>query len=185
MRLLLATLSAILPLAACTPTEHAATQVRAVAQAATTPTLSQADAAFLDNASRAGITEVTFGQLAREKASRQPVRDFAVRMVDEHTTMNQALTRLATAKGITPTTSLDTAHQNQYDALNRLGGHAFDRPYLNSQATDHAATLRLFEDEATQGADADVKALAAHGAPIVRRHLKEIEALGGRPAPPS
>ncbi len=185
MRLVLATLAAILPLAGCTPTEHAATQVRAAAQAASTPTLSQVDAAFLDRASSDGITEVTFGQLAREKASRQPVRDFAVRMVDEHTTMNQELTRLATAKGITPTTGLDTAHQNQYDALNRLSGRAFDRPYLNSQATDHAATLQLFQNEAAQGADADVKALAARGAPVILRHLKQIEALGGHPAPPS
>lgn len=172
-----------LPLLGCAAADKAATQVQAVAQATTNPTLSTKDAAFFDQAARAGIEEVTFGQLARTQAVRASTRDFGLRMVDAHTTINQELTRLATAKHIAPPLDMDLAHQQEYAALEKLHGKAFDRAYLNGQATDHQTVLALFRDETANGADPQVRAFAARIAPQIARHLHLAETLGGRPAP--
>ncbi len=163
--------------------DHAATRVQAVAQATTSPTLSTRDAAFIDQAARAGIEEVAFGQLARTEAVRASTRDFALRMVNAHTLVNQELTRLAKSKRITPPLAMDLAHQQQYPALEKQRGRAFDRAYLNGQATDHQTVLALFEDEAANGADPQVRAFAARVAPRIREHLRNVERLGGRPTP--
>ena len=61
-------------------------------------------------------------------------------------------------------------------------GRAFDRTYLNGQATDHAAVLALFQTEAQSGTDPDVKAFAARVAPDIQAHLTMAEKLGGHVA---
>ncbi len=180
----LALLAAGASLAGCAATaDRAATQVQAVAQATASPTLSTRDAAFFDQAARAGIEEVTFGQLARTQATRAATRDFALRMVDAHTTINQELTRLAAAKQITPPLDMDLAHQQSYASLQALHGRAFDRAYLDGQATDHQAVLAVFQDEAAHGTDPQVRAFAARIAAQIGAHLRQAERLGGRPAP--
>ena len=170
-----------LPLAGCATAEKASTQVQGAVQAQTTPTLSTTDATFFDNASRSGIEEVTFSQLARQHAVRSSTRTFAVKMVDAHTPVNQQLTQLAATKSITPPTTMDDTHQTAYAALAKLHGRAFDRAYLNAQATDHAATLQVFQNEAQNGTDPDVKAFAARIAPQIQGHLDMVEKLGGHP----
>ncbi len=181
-KFMLAAAVAALPLVGCATAEKASTQVQGAVQAQTTPTLSTTDSTFFDNASRSGIEEVTFSQLARQQATRSSTRAFAVKMVDGHTTVNQQLTQLAMTKGITPPTTMDTTHQAAYDALGKLHGRAFDRTYLNGQATDHAATLQVFQNEAQNGTDPEVKAFAARIAPEIQSHLNMAEKLGGHPA---
>lgn len=183
-RLSLLAAAAVLSLAGCASGDKAATEVQGAVQAQTTPTLSTTDATFFDLASRAGIEEVTFGQLARDQAGRQSVKAFATRMVDEHTAMNQQLTRLAQTKGVTPPDTMDTAHTNAFARLQMLHGRAFDTAYLNGQATDHAATLKLFQNEAATGTDPDVKAFAQNSIQALQMHLDTARRLGGRVQPP-
>ncbi len=171
-------------LVGCAQTQQAATDVKSAVQAQATPTLSTADATFVNDAGRAGITEVTFGQLARAQASRAAVRDFGLRMVTEHTTLNQELTRLAAAKQIAPTTTVDVAHQATYDRIAGLTGKAFDRAYLDVTVADHTATLAVFQAEAASGADPDVRAFAAKAVPMLNAHLAMAKRLGGKVAPP-
>jgi putative membrane protein len=178
-------LCAALPLLGCAAADKAATQVQAAAQASSSPTLSTADAAFFDQAARAGIEEVTFGQLARTQAARAAVRDFALRMVDTHTTINQDLTRLAARKQIAPPLDMDPAHQQQYTVLQALTPRSFDRAYLDGQASDHRAMLALFHAEAAHGADPQVRAFAARLAPQLAQDLHLAERLGGHPLPPA
>lgn len=177
-KLLLAAAIAALPLAGCATSQAPAPAPATQAQAA--PPLSAADTAFFDQASRSGIEEVTFGQLARQHATRASTRAFGVKMVDAHTPVNQQLTQLATSKGVTPPATMDDAHQASYDALSKLRGRRFDRTYLNGQATDHAATLQLFQTEAQNGTDPDVKAFAARVTPDIQSHLDMAKRLGGR-----
>ncbi len=175
-KLLLAAAIAALPLAGCATSKKPAA---AAAPAPATPALSSADAVFFDQASRSGIEEVTFGQLARQHATRASTRAYGLKMVDVHTPVNQQLTQLAASKGVTPPATMDDAHQASYDMLSKLRGRAFDRTYLNGQATDHAATLQLFQNEAQNGADPDAKAFAARIAPDIQSHLTMAKRLGG------
>ncbi len=177
-KLLLAAALFAVPLAGCSSPPPPAAAV----QAPTPPPVSATDTAFFNQASQSGIEEVTFSQLARQKAARAATRAFAVRMVDAHTPVNQQLTQLAASKGVTPPATMDDVHQQSYDALGKLRGRAFDRAYLNGQATDHAAALRLFQNEAQNGTDPDVKAFAARVAPDIQSHLDMARRLGGRVA---
>ena len=80
----------------------------AVAQQAATTELAQADkisaedVEFLTKAIQAGVAEVQISELALEKSLNQQVREFAGRMVQDHTAANQQLSSLAEAAGNTP-----------------------------------------------------------------------------------
>ncbi len=180
---LLLAATCLLPLLGCATADTAATHVQAVAQAATSPTLSVQDAAFLDRMARAGIEEVAFGQLARTEGARASTRDYGLRMVNAHTTINQELTRLAGAKHVDVPLTVDLTHHQRYLALQALHGRAFDRAYLDGQATHHAEMLALLRNEAAHGTYRDVRAFAARIEPQIERHLKLAEHLGGHVQP--
>jgi putative membrane protein len=172
-------------LAGCAAADKAAVQVQAVAQAQTSPSLSVADATFLDEATRAGIADVALGQLARTQGTRASTRDFALRLTDSQTSINQELTRLGAAKQIRPTESVDPTHQDAYQQLAALHGRAFDRAWLDQQASDQQAMLHLYRAAMANGADPDVRAFAARTIPLLEHRFALVERLGGRaPAPP-
>jgi putative membrane protein len=181
----IALVAAAIALAGCARSEQAATQVKAVAQAATAaPTVTSQDAAFMDTAGRLGIEAVTFGQLARTQAGQAAVRDYGLRMIDEQTRRNQALSRLAGHKDVDPTVSMDTAHQNAFDALQAVHGRAFDRAYLDGQVADREAALAAYRDEAAHGTDPSVRTFAAQGVTALEAQLRLAQHLGGHAPPP-
>ncbi len=168
---------AILPLAACSSTNKAATEVQSAAQAQVNPTLSTTDTNFINQAAAGGTAEVQLGELAAKKGGTPAVRRFGQQMVRDHTPVNQQLTQLAQTKQLSPSTSLDAPHQQTYDTLNGLRGRAFDRKYLQGQSTDHQDQLTLFQTEAQSGTDPDVKAFAAQNVGVIQHHVDELQRL--------
>jgi putative membrane protein len=169
-------------LAACgnQKAENAATMAKSAAQAQVNPTLSTTDATFINMAATSGIEEVTFGQLAQTRASSRAIRDFASNMVADHTSANQRLMALASAKQITPATSMDSAHEATYQTLQGLRGHAFDKAYMDGQVQDHQMVVQSFQQEATSGTDPDVKAFAQQMLPTLQQHLTMAQKLDPR-----
>ncbi len=112
-------------LCACSQTQHAATDVQSVVEAQTSPTLTTADTTFLNEAGQSGIAEVTLGQLARTHGSRAAVRDYGLRMVNDHTA-TLALFQNEAASGGDPDVKAFAARtvpkiQAHLDLVRRLG----------------------------------------------------------------
>lgn len=172
-----ASCAALLGLAACEATDQAATTVKSAAQAQTTPTLSTTDATFINTAAQSGLEEVKFGELAQTQTHSKRIRAFAQQMVTEHGAANQKLMAIAQAKGITPTSTMDTAHDQLYSQLQGEHGRTFNRDYLTSQLKDHQMVAQVFQDEAQNGTDPDVKNFAAQTLPVIQHHIDELDKL--------
>ena len=56
-------------------------------------------------------------------------------------------------------------------------GAAFDEGYVAEQIKAHQEAISLFEQESTNGTDADLKAFATAQLPALRDHLREAETL--------
>ena len=154
----------------------------AMAQQATTTLLAQAgeisaeDQEFLTNAIQAGVAEVQISELAREKGQNEQVRQFAERMVQDHTAANERLLSLAESAGATPPMEMDQKHQAMLQQLSQLSGEEFDRQYMQGQVQDHEAAVMLFASEATQPTG-PVDALAGELLPALRQHLQMAEEI--------
>lgn len=175
--------AALAVLAGCTQGEKtadvAAANAQAAAQAQNNPTLSTSDSLFIDQAARSGLAEVQEGQVAQQQARRAAVRQFAAMMVTDHSAVNDQLMALAQQKQITPPNAPTDLQRGDLTRLQAMKGAAFDRQYLDEQVADHQQVLNLFQTEAQQGTDPDVKAFAAKYAPTIAHHLEEAEKLGG------
>ena len=60
-----------------------------------------------------------------------------------------------------------------------MEGSEFDRQYKMQMVKDHKTTLDLFENEAKDGRDADLKAFANKLVPTLRHHLTMAKKLNG------
>lgn len=135
---------------------------------------------FATRAAQGGMAEVELGRLASQKAQNAEVKKFAQMMVQDHTNANTELKSLASKKNITLPTALDAEHKAVMDKLQGLSGAEFDKAYMDAMVEDHEKTVDLFQAQADDGADADLKAFAAKTLPKLKQHLEMAESINGK-----
>lgn len=143
----------------------------AMASGAGTANLSAADKKFVMKAASSGMAEVQAAQIAQQKSQDPKIKEFAAKMITDHTANNSQLATLAGQKGVTVPTALDDKDQAEIDKLNKLNEPKFDKIYLNGQIKDHKSMLALLQKEAKSGKDADLKSFAEQTIPVVQSHI--------------
>jgi putative membrane protein len=135
-------------------------------------TVSHSDAAFLKDGAEGGMDEVKLGELALQNGVGDRVKQFGQRMVDDHTKMNNELQPLAARKHVTLPTDISVRQHASYKLLSAKSGEEFDKSYISSMVKDHEEDIAAFQKEASNGTDADVKALASKALPTLQEHLR-------------
>ncbi|MDQ6663528.1 MAG: DUF4142 domain-containing protein [Acidobacteriota bacterium] len=141
------------------------------------PTDKISDRQFVEQAVMRGLTQIEIGKLAMDKASKDSVKQFAQKMVEDHTKLDRHLSRIAGKQGYAVPGSLDSRHQARLDKLAKLSGAEFDRAYLKGQAKSQEREVQAFEWEAQSGADGQLKAFALKTLPTMQEHLKAVKDL--------
>lgn len=142
--------------------------------------LSASDTQFINEAAQGGMAEVQLGQLALKQGSSKAVKKYAQQMIDEHTKVNNELMALATQKGVTPPTTIGAKYEAVKAKLSKLSGTKFDQAYMKEAGVKaHTEQAALFQRQAQQGQDPQLKAFAAKTLPAVQKHLQEAQAMTG------
>jgi len=135
------------------------------------------DQHFIEEAADGGMAEVELGQLAAEKATSPDVKQFAERMVKDHSQANDQLKQIAMEKGVTLPSSPSKKTEATKDKLSKLNGAAFDRAYMAGMVKDHRTDIAQFKKESTAGQDPDVKQFASQTLPTLQDHLKQAQSI--------
>ena len=136
------------------------------------------DMKFMMTAAQGGVSEVEMARLALQRSSSDFVKQYAQRMIDDHTKANDELMQVASAKGITLPTAPDAKHQAAMARLQQLSGAEFDRMYIKMAGiNDHMKMQKLFQKESTAGKDAEAKAFAAKTLPAVQEHRRMAQEM--------
>jgi putative membrane protein len=135
------------------------------------------DRIFLKDALQGGIAEVQLGQLALQKGSNADVKQFAQRMVDDHTKMGDQLKPIAQQIGVKVPDSPSKKDKATIAKLQALNGDDFDKAYMKDMVKDHKDDLTDFRSEADQGSNVAVKNAANQGAGIISQHLQMAEQI--------
>jgi putative membrane protein len=178
--LLLASFAVVFQLSAQTPAANpavAAPDTPGVETGAAGPHANTADQTFIRESSLGGRAEVDAGRLAELRSSSTEVKEFARRMVADHTKGNDSLTPLSKLYGVPLPKELDMDHQVMKGQLSKLQGVAFDKAYLQAQVIDHQKTAQLLEYEIGAGQSERVKAYANTMLPTVLDHLEHAQHL--------
>jgi putative membrane protein len=139
---------------------------------AMTGAVTSSDSSFLRKAAQGGIAEVELGNLAKDKASNPDVKQFAQRMIDDHSKANVELKRIATQKGVAVPAEADSKSKRELDKLSRLSGAEFDRAYMKLMVSDHQKDVAEFQSEQMRTNDPDVKDFVGKTLPTLQDHLR-------------
>jgi len=139
--------------------------------------LNTADRGFIEQATFGGRAEVEAGKRAEQKAKATAVKDFARRMVEDHSKANEQLMKISKEAGFTPPEGLDAEHKDVAAKLEKAEDTDFDRAYIDSQVQDHQKAAQLFEYELGSGQDPDLQRFAAATLPTILQHLEIAQDL--------
>ncbi|SRR5579885_757965 len=134
--------------------------------------LGDLDQKFVKGATSGGKYEVKSSELAADRAGDDAAKKFAKHMIDDHTRANKELTDLLDKKKVAPPKDMREQDRANVEKLGKLKGTDFDREYWAQQLAAHKEAVALFEEEAKNGKDADLKAFAEKTLPTIREHLK-------------
>lgn len=146
---------------------------------ATSSTLAKGskDAMFVREAAAGNLAEVKMGRIALDKSSAPDIKEFAQRLVDDHTKANDQLMTLAQQKQITLPTEPMAKAQKEAKHLESMSGASFDKAWTASMVKDHKQDIAKYTHESTHAKDADVRQYASSTLPTLKTHLQMAEQI--------
>jgi putative membrane protein len=150
--------------------------------------------AFVTKATQDGLAEVQLGKLAQTRSQDPKVKEFAARMVADHTKANAELGALAKRKDLEVPTDLDDENATMVHAVSTKPPSEFDAEYSKHMVAAHEAAVTLFSDAAAVG-DKELAGFAKKTLPTLREHQQLAASLpmkrsapagaaGAEPPPP-
>jgi putative membrane protein len=126
----------------------------------------------------AGGLDIEYGRIAAEKSRNKMVREFADRMVTDHSAVQEAVDKLAAKLGL-------SAEENDMSRglaangveikakLKSLKGKDFDKYYINNEVTYHELVVNVTRDVLIPNAkNPELKAALVQTLPLFVRHLE-------------
>jgi putative membrane protein len=129
----------------------------------------------------ANAIDIKAGNVAKTKAQKKEVKEFAQLMVTDHSAVNQQASDLAKKLGVTPmdnavSKSLMTGADENMKKLNELKGSAFDKHYVDHEVAYHQAVLDAIDKTLIPSAkNAELKALITKVRPAIASHLEHAK----------
>lgn len=129
----------------------------------------------------ANQVDIDAGKLAASKSGNKEVKEFAQRMVTDHTGVNKAATELVTRLKVKPeenptSKGLKTAGDDTLKRLKTLKGAEFDRAYVDNEVSYHRTVLDALDKTLIPGAkNAELKALLVKVRPAFVAHLEHAK----------
>ena len=133
------------------------------------------DADFVMKAASGGMMEVEAAKQVQVKSTDPMVKSVADMILRDHTKANDELKALAATKRMQlPGAPMGDARMT-LDKLMATNGKEFDRAYLEEMSTAHTKDIAMFQKEAAEGKDAEVRAFASRTLPKLQEHGAMIE----------
>jgi putative membrane protein len=145
------------------------------------------DTEFLKEANQGSRDEIDLAQIALKKSQDPDVRDFAQRMVDDHTKLLEDMKPFDMQAGLSIPEHDDATTDAVKAKLEVLSGKAFDKAYMKDMVEDHHKDLQQFIAEEKSTGYPDFKNAVQKGETVVKSHLEMAndiaKKLGVPPAP--
>jgi len=135
------------------------------------------DAMFVKIAASGGMAEVELGKVGSEKGKSSDVKQFADRLVKDHTKANEELKAAAKAAGIEVPAKIDEKHQKHVEMFRNYKGENFDRDYAKHMVKDHEEDVALFTRASKEAKSQELKDFAAKTLPTLQEHLEMAKKL--------
>ncbi|HEX9000793.1 MAG TPA: DUF4142 domain-containing protein [Blastocatellia bacterium] len=137
----------------------------------------------------AGGLDIAYGKIAMSKAKDKQVKEFAARMVTDHSAVQKAAEELLTKLGVTPeendtSKGLAANGVKVKEQLNKLKGKEFDIYYIDNEVSYHELVVNATENLLIPSAqNAELKSTLVSVLPLFQKHLehaRQVQASYGK-----
>jgi putative membrane protein len=131
----------------------------------------------------ANQVDIDAGKLAQSKSTSKEVKEFAQRMITDHTGVNKSATELVQKLHVKPESnatskSLQSGGDANLANLKKLTGRAFDKAYVDHEVAYHQSVLDAIDKTLIPSAkNAELKALLVKVRPAFVAHLEHAKHL--------
>jgi putative membrane protein len=141
---------------------------------------SQTEQQFVSQVAAENLMEVRLAQTAQQKAASSSVKDFAQRMVIDHTSMQKQWMAAAKKNGIDFKAEMSPRHVQQAQQLKAVSGAAFDQAYMNLMVQNHREKVSTFQAQRNAGHGADIRQLIDMALPTLQEHLSSAQQISAQ-----
>ena len=135
------------------------------------------DKDFVKKSLQGNMAEVQLGQLALQKSNNDDVKQFAQKMVDDHTKLGDQMKQVAQQLHVKPPDSPSSKEKAIVAKLQALNGEEFDKAYIKEMVKDHQQDDKEFKEEAKNSPNAGMKQLVSQDEQVISHHLEMIEQI--------
>jgi putative membrane protein len=131
---------------------------------------------FMEKAATDGMFEVESGKLALQMSKNETVKQFAQKMIHDHSQANQQLMEIVRKEGVNLPPQMNQEQQKLYDNLKNAKN--FDQEYADTMVQDHKKAVSDFEKEKSKVTDnPEMKKFVDETLPILKQHLNLAEEM--------
>lgn len=142
--------------------------------------MKSSDKNFMMQAAMGGMAEVEAARLALSKSASDSVKQFAQKMLDDHSANNQELMTIASARGVSLPQTLDGKHKSMMDKLSSMSGAEFDNMYMKEMGVKaHQDMEKLLQNNMNKVSDDELKGFISKTLPVVQEHLRMAREMSG------
>jgi putative membrane protein len=138
------------------------------------------DVKFIREAAQDNLLEIRLGQMGLKKAVDPAVREYAQRLVSDHTIMQNQWIELAAKNGMTLKSTLGPRHKKKADRLDKLSERAYERAFMTTEVQNHQDYLEYFSKEGKATHSSQVRELAANDLRSMELHLSQAKQVGSQ-----
>ncbi len=142
---------------------------------------SMSPAAFVAQAASGNMLEIQASQLAMDRSRQESIRQFADKMVKDHSGAAERMKSAAMGQPIPD--NMSEAHAQMLEQLRGVDDKQFDVRYLQTQLQAHEDAVLLYEQYAATGEQESLKQYAEQMLPALRAHLQSVKQITAEVAP--
>jgi putative membrane protein len=136
------------------------------------------DVEFVSVAASAGTLEVEASRVALERSKTASVRNFAQKMLADHSNVGAELRALTVASSVGNIAVMNPKDGEQLRKLKEQQARSFEREYVAQiGVAAHQGAIKAFQKAADSASDTQVRTFAQAKLPALREHLKMAQAI--------
>lgn len=137
----------------------------------------QSPAEFIDDASAKGIADIEISRLAHQKTSSKEVKDYTIQVINDRTTANQHLAKIAKKLELPVADREEVASKAKTLMPEVQDGDRFDEAYVARQMKTTQEAIEQLQQQAQTTQVPEIKAFAEETLPKLENHLQRARAL--------
>lgn len=142
-----------------------------------------AERAFITEATTSSLAEIDACRMMAARSADPGIKSYARQMEREHLSANDELKRIAEGKGIAVPTSASKETRDLLERLRGLPSGEGDRAFVREFGIgSHYKAIEVFEKEAREGQDPQLRSFAEQTLPRLREHLTMAQQLQSKVA---